>query len=324
MAQLKRAVLASLLALLAGCGRSERMHAVSPSESPTVTAEPLLAVGEGPRELLGLPNVCRVSEKLLSGGLPAADEGFGTLKALGVRTVISVDGARPDVERARKFDMRYVHLPIGYDGVPRDQGLRLARAVRDLPGLVYVHCHHGQHRSPAAAIAVQRCLDAACSTEEALAFLKRAGTAPSYKGLYSATSQFTAISSDELDRVSADFPEVAELNDFVKLMVEVERRFDRLKKLKEAGWKMPAKHPDLDAPHEALLLREAYTELARLPEARQRGEELHRSLIEASAEVQSLENALAAGKSRAADAALAKAGATCGRCHSKHRDVPKK
>ena len=111
----------------------------------------------------GLNNVIRITEKLLSGSVPEGDTGFQTLQKLGVKTIITVDGAKPEVERAEKFGMRYVHLPIGYDGVPADQGWRLAKAVRDLPGLIYIHCHHGQHRSPAAAVVIKLCLDEKCT-----------------------------------------------------------------------------------------------------------------------------------------------------------------
>jgi hypothetical protein len=76
----------------------------------------------------GLYNVLRITNKLLSGSVPEGDVGFQTLQKLGVKTIITVDGAKPAVERAKKFGMRYVHLPIGYDGVPAEQGLRLAKA----------------------------------------------------------------------------------------------------------------------------------------------------------------------------------------------------
>jgi hypothetical protein len=238
-----------------------------------------------------------------------------------VKTIISVDGARPDVARARQFDMRYVHLPIGYDGVPRQQALKLARAARDLPGQVYIHCHHGKHRSPAAAAAVNLCLDGSCTSAQALNFLRRAGTGTNYRGLYAATDQFTALSHEELDQVPADFPEASQLGDFVNLMVAVERHVDHLKQA-------PANHPDLDPPHEALLLREAYTELARLPEARRRGDELHAWLLDAQEKAQALEDALRGGRPNAgpdigsAQAAFKASADACARCHGKYRDVP--
>ena len=96
----------------------------------------------------GLHNVIRITEKLLSGSVPEGDLGFQTLQKLGVKTIITVDGAKPEVERAKKFGMRYVHLPIGYDGVPAEQGLRLSKAVRDLPGLIYLHSPSWQTSQP--------------------------------------------------------------------------------------------------------------------------------------------------------------------------------
>src|SRR5437764_11542837 len=73
----------------------------------------------------GLDNVFRISDRLCSGSSPEGDAGFASLKKLGVRTVLSVDGAAPDLERARRHGLRYVHLPIGYDSVPEEQALKL-------------------------------------------------------------------------------------------------------------------------------------------------------------------------------------------------------
>src|SRR5438067_12591502 len=64
----------------------------------------------------GLQNVCHLAEKLYSGSAPEGDAGFESLQKLGVKTVLSGDGARPDVERARKHGVRYVERPFGYDG----------------------------------------------------------------------------------------------------------------------------------------------------------------------------------------------------------------
>ena len=123
-----------MLGLLAGCqGRTSSAKETSRSE--------LSAPEEEPMHEPGLHNVLRLSAKLTSGSSPDGEEGFRSLLRLGIRTIISVDGSRPDVETARKFGLRYIHLPVGYDGVPRDRALQLARAVRDLPGPVYVHCH---------------------------------------------------------------------------------------------------------------------------------------------------------------------------------------
>ena len=136
-------------ALSVGCGRPP-----APTE-PSPPIPPPIAMGDAAKDLPGLPNVLRVSDKLISGGVPDGDTGFASLQTLGVQTVISVDGARPDVERARKFGLRYVHLPIGYDGGRARSG----RASARLPGRP-THRHHGKHRSLAAAAAT--CLDEQC------------------------------------------------------------------------------------------------------------------------------------------------------------------
>ena len=102
-----------------------------------------------------LPNALQVHLQVISGGQPEGEAGFAELKGLGIKTIISVDGAKPDLELAKKFGLRYVHLPHGYDGIPEERVEELAKAVRDLPGPIYIHCHHGKHRSPAAASAAR-------------------------------------------------------------------------------------------------------------------------------------------------------------------------
>jgi protein tyrosine phosphatase (PTP) superfamily phosphohydrolase (DUF442 family) len=278
-------------------------------------------------EAPGLHNVFRITDRLYSGSSPDGDEGFRSLKRLGVKTIISVDGLRPDVARAHKYGMRYVHLPFGYDGVPREQALRIARAVRDLPGPVYIHCHHGQHRGPAAAAVAHLCLDRSCTVEMALAEMRRAGTDPHYKGLYAAPRELRRPTKEELDRVSADFPEVAPVAALAEVMVGVDKRWDRLKQIKAAGWRVPRNHPDLDPPHEALQLVEQYREAARLPSVRRRPEEFRRWLADAEAAARNLERALRGDNDRgpvdapAAAEAFRRLDGACVRCHGKYRDV---
>ena len=98
----------------------------------------------GPTQIVSknLPNAYRLHERVISGGLPNGEAAFRELRDLGVKTIISVDGAQPDVAGARKYGLRYVHLPHGYDGISRTRQRELAKAVRDLPGPAYIHCHH--------------------------------------------------------------------------------------------------------------------------------------------------------------------------------------
>ena len=91
---------------------------------------------DGPTRIdaAGVPNLIRLSDHIYQGAMPQGDAGFASLEKLGVKTVITVDGARPDLEDAHKHGIRYVHLPMSYDGMTREQALRVAKAVRDLAG----------------------------------------------------------------------------------------------------------------------------------------------------------------------------------------------
>jgi protein tyrosine phosphatase (PTP) superfamily phosphohydrolase (DUF442 family) len=307
--------------LLCGCPRHEK--GTPPASRP-------LGPELGKMEAKGLHNVFRLTDRLYSGSSPDGEEGFRSLQQLGVRTVISVDGARPDVEVARKFGLRYVHLPIGYDGVPPEQALRIAKAVRDLPGPVYIHCHHGKHRGPAAAAVAHLCLDDQCGVETALEGMRQAGADPHYTGLYDAPRDLRRPTREELDRVPNEFPEVAQVPALAQLMVSVDERWERLKLVHVAGWKTPPGHPDLDPPHEALQLLEQYTEAARLPEARDRPETFRAWLTEARKSAEALEQSLRVAKDRgkinekSAEEAFRAVNDSCVRCHAEYRDPPRK
>ena len=285
-----------VLLAVAGCGRGV------PTEPPPTD---------------GLHNLIRVSDKLLSGSSPDGPTGFATLTALGVKTVISVDGSTPDVAEAERHGIRYVHLPVGYDGIPREQALKLAKAVRDLPGPVYVHCHHGKHRGPAACAAIQLLLDPAFTPEQAENLLREAGTDPKYTGLIGLPKTTARPAPGELDRVPSDFPKTATVPDLTRRMVAIDELWDHLKLAKAAGWTPPKDHPDIDPPHEAVQLAEHYREAARLPAAN------GMTFAEAESAATALAAAIRAKDTPAADAAFARAARSCTACHATHRDGPK-
>src|SRR4051794_30893959 len=78
-------------------GRDERRPPATTAKSPPAP-ERLPA--------RGVENLYRLSPRLFSGGQPDGAEGFTILKGLGVRTILSVDGAAPDVETARRLGLR--------------------------------------------------------------------------------------------------------------------------------------------------------------------------------------------------------------------------
>jgi protein tyrosine phosphatase (PTP) superfamily phosphohydrolase (DUF442 family) len=282
--------------------------------------------GPEPIALPGTENPFRLSPRLYSGGDPRGDAAFAALRGLGVRTIISVDGAAPDVEAARRAGLRYVHLPIGYDGVPREQALRIIQAVRKAGGPVYIHCHHGKHRGPAAA-AVCGMATEGWTHDEATAWLRQAGTSDDYEGLFEAARTFEPPTAEELAAVGDDLPERSAVPALVDLMVKIDAGWDRLKALRAAGFRPPAEQPDLDPPHEALLLAEQYREALRLAESKGRGPDFLADLQEAERRATALESSLRAlGDSPSADAretaerAFRSAGKSCTDCHARHRN----
>lgn len=277
-------------------------------------------------EIRGIENTFRLSPRLYSGGEPRGAEAFQALNAIGVKTIISVDGATPDVEAARKFGIRYVHLPIGYDGVPREQAVKLVQAVKTLPGPVYVHCHHGKHRGPAAA-AVCGIATEGWTNERALEWMKDAGTSPDYRGLHASARDFVVPSIKELEQAGRELPERAKVAALVDLMVQVDELWDRLKSIQKAGYQAPANMPDLDPPLETLRLAEQFRELVRLPESEGRGKEFLATAEAAEKQATTLEAALRSLGDRPTAQARESAGSafvavskSCTACHASYRD----
>jgi protein tyrosine phosphatase (PTP) superfamily phosphohydrolase (DUF442 family) len=276
-----------------------------------------------------LPNAWRIHEKVISGGQPHGEEGFQELAELGVKTVISVDGATPDLAAAKKYGLRYVHLPHGYDGIPENRVKELAKAVRDLPGPIYIHCHHGKHRSPAASSVA--CVTAGLIDPQlAVTVLTSAGTSEGYRGLYASAREAKKLDERLLDELKVEYPEAAKIPPLAEAMVGVEHAHDHLKSVAAVGWKPTPDHADIEPAHEALLLREHYTELLRSEVVKQEPAGFLKLLQEGEAAARELEQSLAARKAAgyagevAAEipAAFQKIEANCAACHKTYRDVP--
>ena len=136
----------------------------------------------------------QLSERIYCGSQPSPGA-FERLSRLGIRTVVSVDAAAPNIAAASRWGLRYVHIPVGYDGISRHAGLSLARVVRDTVGPIYIHCHHGRHRGPAAAaIACQ--VEGVVDSEAALRILKDAGTGTGYVALWEDVRQYEVPSGN--------------------------------------------------------------------------------------------------------------------------------
>ena len=276
-----------------------------------------------------LPNAIQIHEKVISGGQPDGEEAFQELQDLGIKTIISVDGAKPDLELAKKHGFKYVHLPHSYDGVPEQRGYELAKAVRDFEGPIYIHCHHGKHRSPAAA-AVACITSGLIEPSMASSILQLAGTNPNYRGLYESAQSARKLDAAVLDALKADFPESAQLTPMAEAMVRLERTQDRVKMIAAAGWLSPATHPEIIPAQEVLLLKDHFTELLRAESVANEPAGFQAMLHESESAAADLEVALMKWSDSGADlpipdalpASFEKIAKNCVTCHTQYRDVP--
>jgi len=257
------------------------------------------------------------------------------LQQLGVKTVISVDGAPPDVSLAERFGMRYVHLPIGYDGVPPRRARELAQAVTTLPRPIYFHCHHGKHRSPAAAV-VACIATGSVAPAAAQATLEQMGTDPHYVGLYQAARRAEPLPSDEQAEKTFTLPSRVAPPPLVEVMLEIERLRDRLAH-QLARWERDASRGQpnrKDAPRDgsrlALLLQEQLVEMQRLQtssfassaEAPGGEELLTQSIQHAAALKTAWQKAAPAGPTKQLRSAWQRVQHDCRACHRRFRDPP--
>lgn len=304
-------------------------------------------VGDAPTALMTafLPNAVQVTGDVICGGAPVGDEGFRELRQLGVRTIVSVDGAPPNVEAAAKFDLRYVHLPHGYDGISQQRQLELAVAIRELPGPIYIHCHHGKHRSPAAA-AVGCVTAGLLASENAIEVLRLGGTSPAYRGLYAVVAAAHPMDEQMLGSLHVEFSSRVAVPPMVETMAAIEQRHDELLTLLADTANLNSVDRHAKAADQALLLREHFTELLRTEDAHQRSVSFVEAMRDAESESDQLHailaeivafgrNAAERGPSTASAAGISwadtkhrvlsaaeKVSSRCVACHQRFRDFP--
>lgn len=297
---------------------SDHAHAPVSASRPAATqpAGPVTRLPDAP----GLHNVFQLWPNLLSGSVPDHAEGFASLRQLGVRTIISVDAATPDVAAAKASGMRYVHIPVGYHGLSADQQLALAKALHDLPKPVYIHCHHGKHRGPAAA-ASAAVLTGQLSNTEAILFLEQAGTSSSYPGLYRCVMKAFPLQESALRDAQVELPEIARVAGFAQAMSLAQDAYDHLTEIRDAGWRTPASHPDLAPAAEAGRLENLLRGLREAPETRSHPPEFATMMDECWRATNDLESALKRGSaSSELTQALKRIDNACRACHVNFRD----
>ena len=273
-----------------------------------------------------LHNTFQLTRNVFAGSSPANEGGFAELARLGIKTIISVDGGKPNVELAHKYGMRYVHIPHGYDGINTNVQAQLIKAAQLSPEPLFVHCHHGLHRGPAAAAIICMANDG-WSPLVGEAWLKAAGTGSNYGGLYQTVRQFQRPSDDRLRALPSRFPEVAKVSGLVDTMVTVDECWDHLKAVRRAGYRKSKQHPDIDPAHEAVILWEHYREAQRLPDSVQHGARFIELLKKAEGEAREAEALLrgfaqspSPDKRQELDRSFDAMTKTCASCHKEYRD----
>jgi len=266
-------------------------------------------------KLPGLSHVMIVHDGLTSGSAPLTPEAFESLVGLGVKTIISVDGSTPKVDMAGEWGMRYVHLPIRYDGITKEEGARIARAVRDLPKPIYIHCMHGTARAPSAAAYAEVALGD-LDHDAGVDLLHRVGTPPEYQGLFDAVASCPKLDKKTLDAVSAHFPPRAVVSNFTAAMVRIGQVKEVLEQISAAGWHTPPSHPDVTPDHECEQLEQHLEQARTLAQSEKRPADFLAGLKKAL----SAAGTLAAAKDADRAAAFAELRHRCTDCHIKYRD----
>ena len=268
-------------------------------------------------EAQSVPRLYDLGDGIFSGGTPDSEPGYAFLANLGIKVLVCVDSAKPDVEMAQKYGMRYVHIPIEYSEVSEHALLSLKRLIKDYSKeLIYIHCHHGRHRGPtmAAMALLER---TSCSIDRALNVLEVAGTSLDYPGLWRDVRHWKESESDNLPELHS----VAPLESFSATMAILDRNFDRIKLLRLNDWEVPESHPDLVVARELQqsieLLRASKKQT---PDEWYSNKDFNLRMEEAIQYAEELAIAVENKKSVAAKNLYEDLKSSCSHCHRKYRN----
>lgn len=306
------AALLSLGWLATACQQAQHDQPIAKVDAPALTADK-------PVDAQGLHNMVAYSGDCISGAVPEGEAGLATLKAMGVKTVVSVDGATPDVAAAEALGLRYIHLPISYDTVSPERQQELAQVIANADGPIYMHCHHGKHRS-AAALASALVLAGKLTPEQAAARMKVSGTSKDYQGLWKAVKDAQPLPAAALQADLAKFPKVSKVSGLVALMNELDVVIDNVKASHGAAWGVPGNHPDLVPAKETRRLASVYAQMQTDPESQQYPADYQSMLEKSLAAAKALDAAVRSGDQTAADAQYSIVQKGCKECHKLYRD----
>lgn len=161
---------------------------------PTLAAkEPPAAVAAEPlkpqNDLPGLTNFAKVSDAVSRGAQPTA-EGFQTLKARGIKTIVNLRSEHSDRSMLAGTGLQYVEIPCVPWHMKELQIVEFLKVVRDPKNQpVFVHCAVGCDRT-GAAVAAYRMSEQHWTAEDAIKELHRFGYHPMYTQIISFLKAF--------------------------------------------------------------------------------------------------------------------------------------
>ena len=207
----------------------------------------------------GVKQVVAFQDDLFSGSKPEGERGMHSLKKLNVSSIICVDGVAPDVDRAREYGIKTIHVPLKYNSPNKTQILDLSSAfmMNRVDGNVYIHCHHGKHRSAAAAALVSIALGLS-NAQEMKERMQVAETSQHYTGLWEAVEQQQSINIFDVVENEKIFPSVVNPKGMTAQMVAIDEALDRLLLVKQSKWLIPESHPDLAPAADAGMIAETF------------------------------------------------------------------
>lgn len=125
------------------------LHSAQANDTlPGITLPATAHTSERIYNLPGLSNVGRVTPGVLRGAQPGKD-GYATLKAMGVKTVIDMRTSESEKAQVEAAGMRAIAIPIEMtrDGLKEKVDRVVALMADPANQPVYVHCRHGQDRT---------------------------------------------------------------------------------------------------------------------------------------------------------------------------------
>jgi protein tyrosine phosphatase (PTP) superfamily phosphohydrolase (DUF442 family) len=240
---------------------------------------------------------------------------FAAIAALGVKTIISVDGAIPDIEAAKAAGLEYYHVPIGYNAVPLEATAALNKIFKEQKGSFYVHCHHGQNRAPAVVAAALKAAGV-LKNDEALDLMRKAGTANDYTGLWQSVE---ACGPESIAGINPELYHQAPVAPLAEIMAGLDGHWDLLNAYAKAGWKVLDSYPDITPQHEALMVWEFFKRLQE-ESPKKEGAAFKELLGAAIDDAESLHRTLQGEDSELRQKYLDRLGQNCKSCHTQFRN----